>query len=179
MKLLRKILILGASAAMIGGAIGAVKSVDAAKADGEIPETYQRLKYITSDGIAYIDTGVIPNNTIGFKIKISVPDVSTDTFRLGDRVGTNGRFNLGTQGGKFYVGWDNITGNASSFCSQTNIVANTPYEISVNYLNDRKFRDRNYVSSEDLPELSTRHTQGITIFSRRTDDVSFNTASSL
>ena len=59
----------------------------------KLPDAYQEVEYIESDGNQYIDTEIIPDSDTGFKARIAASDITTDTYLFGCRKSTgNDRF---------------------------------------------------------------------------------------
>lgn len=105
----------------------------------KLPSQYQEVEWIsTTEGGAYIDTGVIPDNTFGFKVKLTSQDKSTDRAIVGARASssTNSRCWVGYLSNKIYYGWNTVYPAAANRPS-----ANSDgYDvIEVNYRNNRKF----------------------------------------
>ncbi len=98
----------------------------------QLPDTYTQLEYLESNGTQYIDTGVIPTNTTGVKIKYN-------KYVSGDQVVVG----VDTEPGRFYInpaqnlflpfneGWSEVGSSGPT-------VLNTDYEVSMNYMNNRK-----------------------------------------
>lgn len=90
------------------------------------------LDYLTSDGNQYIDSGILPDNTTGVKLKIALPDVTTDIVRFGCRqANDNSRFIIGNRNGYVYFGFGSLTSNQND-----TITENVPFVAKLNYYND-------------------------------------------
>lgn len=106
-----------------------------------LPSEYVEVEYLESTGVEYIDTGYVPNNTSGFKIKMSVA-TDTDATTIGCRQSssTNSRWFLGTNynatAGRntIYAGWNTNDGSTA----RATWIANKPFVYQLNYLNNRK-----------------------------------------
>lgn len=126
----------------------------------DLPTEYQQVEYIESTGTQYIDTGVIPSNTVGFKIKMELPEVASDTFRFGCRQDAgNTRFVLGTSNGVVYFGFN------TTISGTWTIKANTSFEGSLNYLNSR-VANVNNANDQQLSDISTNFTYPLIMFGR-------------
>ena len=127
-----------------------------------LPSDYQEVDYIESDGTQYIDTEVIPSNTVGFKMKISLPEVTSDLFRFGCKQDSgNTRFILGSNGGKAYFGF----GDSISPSNNWTISVNTPFEANLNYLNCRSASINN-LGNVDIGTISIDFTYSLIMFGR-------------
>lgn len=95
--------------------------------------------YLQSDGTAYVDTGIVPDNQTGLKAVCSVPPYNgTDNIVVGTRESSdNTRFWLDFDwtDSQFIVGFNSYTRTPFSTLGMTR---NNYYPISVNWLNDRK-----------------------------------------
>lgn len=95
-----------------------------------LPSGYIQLDYLESDGNQYIDTGIKPDNTTGFKVQLSVNDNQTDIYYLGARENIEDtRFGLGVYQGHFYLGFGTYFSDATNWT----ISANIPFEANLNY----------------------------------------------
>ena len=98
---------------------------------------YRFLTYIENPGTldVYIDTGVIPTNTFGFKVKLAVRTFPTDSTKFGTRQDSgNTRCNFGLANNKGYVGWNGVSVASNS----PNLTAEVPFIIEANYKNARQ-----------------------------------------
>ena len=71
-----------------------------------LPAGYILLDYIENpDQNAYINTGIMPDDTTGFKVRMSVKNTTADLYYLGCReiMQTNSRFGLGVYDGHTYM----------------------------------------------------------------------------
>ena len=95
--------------------------------------------YLQSDGTAYVDTGIVPDNQTGLKVVCSVPPYNgTDNIVVGTRETTgNTRFwiDLDWTDSKVHFGFNNYL--SGSF-STLNMQRGKYYQTSLNWLNDRK-----------------------------------------
>lgn len=103
----------------------------------QIGPQHTLLDYIESTGVQYINLGIIPNNTMGVKVKFYVDSATGKNYVIGSRGAGVGRFYLySTENSPTDVkyGWGNLW-------ATTGIppVVGTPIEASLNYLNDRKY----------------------------------------
>jgi hypothetical protein len=117
-----------------------------------IPSEYTELDSLTGDGNAYIDTGLVPDDSFGYKINISSPDVTTDRPLFGCRElnNTNTRCWYGYTNGTAYFGWGSyyLTGGYS-------YNVDTFYEVSCNFENDRCGKIDGTIRKSSLEELPT------------------------
>jgi len=128
---------------------------------GILPEEYQQVEYLESSGTQYIDTGVIPDDTTGFKIKLSLPEVTTDIFRFGTRQDSgDSRYVLGSNAGRAYFGFDKLYNN-----NNWTISINTPFVANLNYLNSR-YANIDDMNSVSINTLSTSFTYSLVMFGR-------------
>lgn len=95
--------------------------------------------YLQSDGTAYVDTGIVPDNQTGLKVVCSVPPYNgTDNIVVGTReTAGNTRFwiDLDWTDSKVHFGFNNYL--SGSF-SNLNMQRGKYYQTSLNWLNDRK-----------------------------------------
>ena len=95
-----------------------------------LPSGYIELDYIESDGNQYIDTGIKPDNTTGFKVKLAVDDTQSDVYYLGAREDTGDtRFGLGIYQGHFYLGFGTYFSDATNWTISSMGV----FEANLNY----------------------------------------------
>lgn len=100
-----------------------------------LPNEYQEVNYIESSGTQYIDTGITPNSDTGFKVRMSVSNVTSDTYVFGCRKSTaNDRFVIGAYSGYIYLGYGQTFADSTKWKPKVN----ETFEISLNYDNDRK-----------------------------------------
>lgn len=131
-----------------------------------LPYEYQQVEYIESTGTQYIDTGAIPNNTVGFKIKLSLPEIYNDTYRYGCRQnGYDTRFVLATASGQAYFGFGGLVNPTIGNREIWNIKVNEPFTASLNYLNSR-LANINDLDNMAIGTLSIDFTRSIIIFGR-------------
>lgn len=120
-----------------------------------LPKGYTRLNYIESTGTQYIDTGVVPDNSTGFMIKLSLPDVQTDLFRFGCRQDSeNTRFVLGNHFGSAYFGFGKAIAAEELYLFP--LEQNKVFIAYLNYFNDRYayIDNRNKVGVEDISSVA-------------------------
>lgn len=127
----------------------------------DLPEEYEQVEYLESTGTQYIDTGVIPSNTTGFKIRLSLPDVQQDVFRFGCRQDAGDtRFVLGNTEGGIYFGW-----GLAIRRWEWKIQENVPFEANLNYLNSRK-ANMDGLNDYELSDIYTNFTYSLIMFGR-------------
>lgn len=101
-----------------------------------LPSGYTRLDYIENpDQNAYIDTGILPDDTTGFKVNMSVKDINADLYYLGARESdrTDSRFGLGVYQVHTYM----ALGTYYSNVTEWTITSDTPFVAENNYKNSR------------------------------------------
>ena len=101
-----------------------------------LPAGYIRLDYIENpDQNAYINTGILPDDTTGFKVRMSVRDITTDLYYLGCRESnsTDSRFGLGVYQGHTYMAFGTYYSDANNWT----ITRGTPFVAENNYKNSR------------------------------------------
>ena len=101
-----------------------------------LPTGYIRLSYIENpDENAYINTSIVPDDTTGFKVHMSVRDITTDLYYLGARESnqTNSRFGLGVYQGHTYMALGTYYSNVTAWT----ITSGTPFVAENNYKNSR------------------------------------------
>lgn len=101
-----------------------------------LPSGYIRLDYIENpDQNAYIDTGIAPDDTIGFKVRMSVKNTTTDLYYLGCRevMQTDSRFGLGVYDGHTYMAFGTYYSDPNNWT----ITSDTPFVAENNYKNSR------------------------------------------
>lgn len=129
------------------------------KVDTLLPGGYTRLEYLekNSDG-CYIDTGLVPDDTFGFRVIVSCNDVVTDRSVFGCRESssTNSRCFFG------YTNNTNICGWNSYFLAGV-AAADEFQDVQLNYLNARKCVIDEVVQTSNLETL-TSITQTFTLF---------------
>lgn len=96
-----------------------------------LPDKYQKVEYIQSNGSQYINTGIIPSNTTGMLLDFGMTSTTGDTIYVGTRgASTDTRFWIAYTSG-IYMGF-----NTNNFGSSISV--NTRHKASNNYFNDRK-----------------------------------------
>lgn len=131
----------------------------------QLPQDYQEVEYIESSGTQYIDTAVIPNNNTGFKIKLSLPELTKDTFRFGCRQDTGDtRFILGSQNGGVYFGFGKVIAK-----TWDNVQVDIPFEANLNYLNSR-VANVNNLDDINISDISIEFTYSLIMFGRKSID---------
>lgn len=95
-----------------------------------LPSGYIECEYLESNGNQYIDTGIKPDNTTGFEVKLAVNDIQTDIYYLGVRENNaDTRFGLGVYQGHFYLSF----GTYFSDTTNWTISPDVPFEANLNY----------------------------------------------
>lgn len=95
-----------------------------------LPSGYVECEYLESNGNQYIDTGIKPDNTTGFEVKLAVDDTQTDVYYLGVRENNaDTRFGLGVYQGHFYLSF----GTYFSDTTNWTISPGVPFEANLNY----------------------------------------------
>ena len=105
----------------------------------KLPRIYQEIEYIsTTDGGAYINTGVVPNDNFGYKIELTTTNKTADRAVVGVRQGPSAdtRCWFGYYNGGIWYGWnyvyppnsDRPTANSDGYDV-----------IEVNFKNNRQF----------------------------------------
>lgn len=119
-----------------------------------IPSEYTELDSLTGDGNAYIDTGLVPDDSFGYKISHSSPNVSSATtimFGCRDKISTDSRCWWGyTANASAQFGWGNYYLTSGYVYS-----ANTFYEVSCNFKNERCGRVDGTILLSSLEKLPT------------------------
>lgn len=138
-------------------------------ADPTIPSEYAPLQYLRSDGPQYIDTGIVPSNTFGYKVEIACNVVSGDVAKIGVRESsdTASRCWWGVNAGRSYVGWNN------PFSSSVNDVEQDKFNtVEVNYLNSRQYKIDGTLVRDNLPTLASFSSSStFVIFTTRSNGV--------
>lgn len=101
-----------------------------------LPAGYIQLSYIENpDENAYINTGILPDDTTGFKVRMSVKNTTTDLYYLGCRENnsTDSRFGLGVYNGHTYM----TLGTYYSDANNWTITKYIPFVAENNYKNSR------------------------------------------
>lgn len=131
-----------------------------------VPQEYQQVEYIESTGTQYIDTGVIPSNTVGFKIKMSLSEIMNDIYRYGCREDSgNTRFIMANADGAVYFGFGTVIKPSGNNVSSWAINVNETFTASLNYLNSR-FANVNDINNISIGNISTTFTQTLIMFGR-------------
>ena len=125
----------------------------------KLPSEYYEVDYIQSDGNQYINSLVIPDNTTGVEIRLSLPDVTTDKFVWGCRENTgNTRFTIGKQSNYAYFGF------GSFISGDFPIYIDKPFVARMNYYNSRVAQTNNNPTVQ-LPSIaSITYTKPIYLF---------------
>ena len=101
-----------------------------------LPSGYILLDYIENpDQNAFINTGIVPDDTTGFKVNMSVKDITTDLYYLGCRESTqtDSRFGLGVYQGHTYMAFGSYYSDPNNWT----ITRDTPFVAENNYKNSR------------------------------------------
>lgn len=131
-----------------------------------LPAGYTKVEYLESSGTQYIDTGIVPTNTTGWKVTLNMPDVQNDQSKFGCRNdNSDTRFWLGCVNGKAYFGWGT---NYPTSENRPSISANVENTVSCNYLNDRTCKLNGTIVYSNLPTLSFTPTKSIWLFGANT-----------
>lgn len=101
-------------------------------AEEQFNRLYEQIDYIESTGTQWIDTGVVPTNTTGFKADIMTTAKVSDQIFFGSRTTTDTRAWVGKTS-SIYYGWNTL--EYTTFGS-SDMYLNS---IKLNYLNDRNF----------------------------------------
>ena len=123
-------------------------------------ENYQPVEYIESTGTQYINTNIIPTDTMGIYMRLSSSDISTDSIYFGSRKETDTRFWAGNYSSKLYFGWNTITPSDS----RPQITADQAFDIELNYMNSRVKKYNNNYAENITTALSSTNTIPISIF---------------
>ena len=102
----------------------------------ELPAGYLRAEFLESTGTQYVDTKLIPNDTMGVSLLATqTGGMNTDMYLCGVYE-NSGRFYPwllnGVGKGAFFVGWNSGTQGTGYFY-------NTKTQVQLNYKNNRKF----------------------------------------
>jgi hypothetical protein len=125
-----------------------------------LPSGYKQLKYIESTGTQYIDTGIYPDDTFGYKVDMEQIDSSSEQCPLGCMNGDN-RFvgvyftsrETGTSAETVLVGWAAL---ANPFNYPNGFSTNQRVISRCNYMNDRKVVFNGY----EVLDITNHHIQG-------------------
>ena len=119
----------------------------------DVPSTFQRVEYIESSGTQYIDSGFVPSNTSGAKIKFYKTN-NTDLMYFGvrEQTNTNSRWSIGTTS-TLYCGFNDITYFELNG-SRPTLNSNEIYNVEFNYKNDRKLKLNGDVGDNDLTNIT-------------------------
>jgi hypothetical protein len=121
------------------------------------------VEYLESTGTQYIDTGLLPKNTNGFKLDIMVTSLTSENTPTGCMVSGMrfvGIYFMPSQN-RISYGWGTSVSQMS-----TSFTPNTKYHIETNYKNSRKITFGNVVVLDNLSTLSNNITNTFTLFKR-------------
>ena len=97
-----------------------------------LPDEYQQVEYLESTGEQWIDTGVIPDELSGYRLKLSNGDVTRDFQLNGCRNDTyDTRYTIGTYLKYVYFGFGKTFANGRIWT----VSDNTPFSVSFNFFN--------------------------------------------
>ena len=117
-----------------------------------MPDEYQELDYIESDGTQYILTDVIPTDTTGVYLDFSLNQSSLHDqvfFGSGTTDDNNGYW-IGTTKSTSYFRWNSYHPQGFRFSN------NTKYNATLNFLNDRTFKVNNETKGSISDTLKIR-----------------------
>lgn len=122
-----------------------------------LPDDYQELSHITSNGTQYVSTSVIPDSTTGVHIKFLSNSVSGDHVLFGTGDTNNNRYWVGIYSGGVYYGWNKIYSIASGDIS-TSIIVDTTHvmTLEMNYFNNKSLSHNGNIDYSGLPALNTK-----------------------
>ena len=125
---------------------------------------YVFVEYIEGDANSWIDTGIVPTNTFGYKVDLSMSDVTSDRTAFGTREDSgNTRVTSGVNNSYPYFGWGSIAGQNNT----PKVSANTRYSVKCNYKNERNTRvNGTKVNTSSLPTLSFTPTKSFPLLGR-------------
>lgn len=104
-----------------------------------LPEDYQQVEYIQTDGASYINTMIVPRSTTGINMEISVHNATPGSFHSGMRQDSgNSRFTIGYNSGLLTVGYTEIQELGDT--SLREITTDVPFTCSINFMNDKKIK---------------------------------------
>ena len=133
--------------------------------DYTLPNEYQDVSYIESDGNQYINTGFITSDEAGVYAKLSSNNVSSDAVYFGSRKGGGAtRFWIANKDRQVYYGW-----NSNTFRQET-IYTTDINEVSINYLGDRKMLFNNNLVENINSTLNASNNLPIYIFAANNDN---------
>ena len=114
-----------------------------------LPDEYQQVEYIESNGNQYIMTDIIPNDNTGVYAKLISKNTSSDLVYFGTRATGSERFGVGNSSNTMYFGW-----NAYTTASLRPSVNSTSINIiNLNYLNNRKHILNGNIIQSDIGTL--------------------------
>lgn len=134
------------------------------KSGMRLPAGYQELAYLQSNGGQYINTGVIPDDAIGFYIDAQkTSNNNSGSIIIGcrqDSGNTRCLINIDDAngyGGYFYLGWNGLTSTSEHIPAGLN-----RFTAKINYKNNRK----GIVSDVEYAALNTQLTNTLGTFSQ-------------
>ena len=127
---------------------------------GRLPSEYQEVEYIESSGTQYIDTNLQNGDNIGYKLRLSLKEYSSEKCIVGGQ-GSSGALALFTYSSKFYPYWN--TGKTTSLT----VANDTIYDIDFNYKADRKFtvNESNLLTLDTTSGATTTSNHKVYLFS--------------
>ena len=109
-----------------------------------LPNEYQKVNYIESDGNQYINTGVVPNSQQKYRLKYNVSDVITNEVIFGSR--TSGTYSTSTN--QIYAG-NQVT--YFYFYSGTNVFKTDNISSNTIYVENRNANSGNFDNTATQP----------------------------
>lgn len=121
-----------------------------------LPAGYIECEYLISSysgtvARTYIDTGIVPNDTTGYSIDLSLIDVIRDMFAFGSRnyASTDSRFLFGPYNGYLYYGYGVTYSNNKVW----RIEPNVRFVANFNFMNSR-LADVNGLNQYKIPNTA-------------------------
>lgn len=135
-----------------------------------VPPEYVALSNLGKyDASSYTATGLIPDDTFGFHLKIKFPgDITTDQVKCGIRE-TDGsaKCYVGVSASKIYVGWGGAQDPAFPLREDRPVISSATFvDLKVNYLNDRKIVQDDVVLYSGLPTITQSFSHSFPLFAR-------------
>lgn len=108
----------------------------AVRESGRLPAAYQEVAWIGSNGNQYINTGIVPSDTSGMRLKaaINVALISTQDWAIVGVRQNSKRWFTAQSYRSWYWGWNNY-----HYTDNQTATANVFDVLQLNYKNDRKF----------------------------------------
>ena len=138
-----------------------------------VPSAYQEVEYIASSGTQYIDLGFKANNDIGIYLRGSTTNTADQIF-----IGHASKFQLGSNGGSEYYGWNGVN---TAGGSRIPIGSGNVFTNELNYLNSRKSYFNGTLNNNLVLSYATisESTYNVTLFCRRESNGTLNYYSKL